>query len=342
MLEEPIVEWRSLSHIGFSNYSASIYGHVANITTGYYSYGSVKKAGWCSSTIIDDQKRSRTIATHILVAKAFLGVPTDPTLTVDHIDRNRTNNHISNLRWATKSEQAENQNAIKGIGRKTGKAVTQIAVDGTEIATWFRACDAIEYAEGWEISHSCKTGKSVKGYYWKYARDNLPGEIWQQLKDDKFKYQIWVSNRGRIFTSNGTLTFGHTNDDGYRIIGLKTVKGHFSCHLVHRLVMRVFQGHDGRMVNHKDSNRRNNKLENLEYVTAKENAVHAIQSGKVVRPNTHRMKPVRQLTMDGKIIAEYRSGADAARATGILAKRIASVCMGDKGSTGGFKWEHIK
>ncbi len=46
-------------------------------------------------------------------------------------------------------------------------------------------------------------------------------------------------------------------------------------HLLHRLVMLVFVGKDDRQVNHKDGNKLNNNLSNLEYCTPSENLIHA-------------------------------------------------------------------
>jgi len=40
---------------------------------------------------------------HRLVASRWLPAPTDNTCEIDHIDRNRSNNHASNLRWCSKS-----------------------------------------------------------------------------------------------------------------------------------------------------------------------------------------------------------------------------------------------
>jgi len=46
---------------------------------------------------------------HQLVAKKFLPAPTNSNCVIDHIDRNRHNNHASNLRWVSCSENATNK-----------------------------------------------------------------------------------------------------------------------------------------------------------------------------------------------------------------------------------------
>jgi hypothetical protein len=52
-----------------------------------------------------------------LVAEAFLPNP-ENLRTVDHIDRNRANDHVSNLRWASDKTQVENRNYIPHKGEK--------------------------------------------------------------------------------------------------------------------------------------------------------------------------------------------------------------------------------
>ena len=49
---------------------------------------------------------------HHLVAKKFLPAPTEEKCVVDHIDRNRQNNHASNLRWVNHSVNATNKTIV--------------------------------------------------------------------------------------------------------------------------------------------------------------------------------------------------------------------------------------
>lgn len=48
-----------------------------------------------------------------LMGETFLAKPESPSHTIDHIDRNRGNDNISNLRWASKSEQSQNSSRYR-------------------------------------------------------------------------------------------------------------------------------------------------------------------------------------------------------------------------------------
>jgi hypothetical protein len=71
---------------------------------------------------------------HRVVALTFLGPPPDQTYTVDHIDRDASNNKLSNLRWASKSLQSEN----KGRKRRSSCLSTPVEVMDPRSKQWMR------------------------------------------------------------------------------------------------------------------------------------------------------------------------------------------------------------
>lgn len=92
-------------------------------------------------------------------------------------------------------------------------------------------------------------------------------------------YEVSSSARVRR-KSTGRFLSASPNGSGY----LKTsvcVEGNEITVSVHRLVAEAFHGPcpDGYVVNHIDGNKRNNVPENLEYVTPRENSLHAARAG---------------------------------------------------------------
>jgi hypothetical protein len=100
-------------------------------------------------------------------------------------------------------------------------------------------------------------------------------EEWRILADFP---QYEVSNTGKVRNASTKKELaGHVIQNGYRQLVLK--KGKKSVYrLVHCLVASVFIGPklSGMDVNHKDGNKLNNHLSNLEYVTHAQNMLHAI------------------------------------------------------------------
>jgi hypothetical protein len=94
-------------NLGKGTYVITNYGNIIN------SYGRVKTES--DFTKDNDYCRFGGIRVHILVALAFIPNP-EGKPTVDHIDGNKKNNHVSNLRWATMEEQ--NNNKSNNIIRK--------------------------------------------------------------------------------------------------------------------------------------------------------------------------------------------------------------------------------
>lgn len=115
-------------------------------------------------------------------------------------------------------------------------------------------------------------------------------ENWKDVVGYEGKYE--VSDRGRvrsldrIVKANDGVTYKRKgkymkiteNRYGYPIVNLSK-DGSSKIKTVHRLVANSFLGQSNLVVNHKDGIKNNNNLENLEFVTQKENMVHAVSSG---------------------------------------------------------------
>ncbi len=112
---------------------------------------------------------------------------------------------------------------------------------------------------------------------------------------------------------------------------------------IHRLVAETFLSKlDGcNIVNHKDGNKLNNHRDNLEWVTASENAQHAVDTGLIKHDSLTR--GVYQLDLNtGEIINTFSSITEASKAVGLYsASYISSVCKGRKGSSGGYGWKYV-
>ena len=92
---------------------------------------------------------------------------------------------------------------------------------------------------------------------------------------------------------------------------------------LHRLVAQVFlQNPDNKyVVNHKDGDKLNSKLVNLEWNTCKENSTHAYNTG--LNKNT---RPIIQFDLDMNKIKEFISINEASRELHISSRRISKCC----------------
>jgi hypothetical protein len=125
---------------GFENYSVSDHGNVRNDTTGKHLRGSVNGGGYLRVQLT----RNKTIHfkfIHKLIAEAYLLNPENKKC-VDHIDNNKHNNNLINLRYATIQENSrntklssKNTSGTKGVcwHKKSMRWRAQICINGKRI-----------------------------------------------------------------------------------------------------------------------------------------------------------------------------------------------------------------
>lgn len=145
-----------------------------------------------------------------------------------------------------------------------------------------------------------------------------------------------VSDMGRVKKTNGRIMRGGTSH-GYSTVSFRSGFPKRKKFQVHRLVAFAFIPNPKNLpfVNHKDGNKANNRVENLEWVTESENIYHSAR----VLGKTRKSKPVLQYSKEGDFIARFESGKLACDATGIQPKNIWGVCNGVNPFSGGFVWK---
>lgn len=106
------------------------------------------------------------------------------------------------------------------------------------------------------------------------------------------------------------------NHKGYAIINIM-VNGKRKGLAIHTAIARTFlseQYKDGLQVNHKDGNKLNNNLNNLEWVSGKENMRHAVDVlGKCINNNNANAKAIQGVDINGNVIYDYDSIAECAK-----------------------------
>lgn len=128
--------------------------------------------------------------------------------------------------------------------------------------------------------------------------------------------------------------------DGYFAVTLTNASGVCRMERVSRVVARTFltkpSGKD--IVHHKDENIENNRSDNLEWVTTKENLYASNVFGKLAGMYG---RPVAQYDPNGNLIAKYPSAQEASRVTGIDVRNISARARGIGKTTHGYAFRYI-
>ena len=179
-------------------------------------------------------------------------------------------------------------------------------------------------------------------------------ETFKFMPDKENKYQISDYGRAISLNYNGTKLVKDlsyiTDKDGYKIVRLY-YKNKAKCEKVHRLVAITFIPNplNKPQVNHKDGNKSNNHISNLEWSTAKENVNHSFKSLNrqssnkgLFGYNNHCSKETHQYSKDLVFIKSYGSQKEAARELSINHQTINACINGRQKTSGGFIFTNKK
>ena len=180
-------------------------------------------------------------------------------------------------------------------------------------------------------------------------------EIWKDVDGYEELYQ--VSNLGRVKSLYKKIGFYYRNEkilsnctqpNGYLAVNLGK-NSIITRKSVHRLVAQAFIPNleNKPFINHKDGNKKNNCVDNLEWVTHSENVSHAYKIGlnnhkppvKIGKDN-HTSKSVLQFDSNMNFIKHWECIMSATKNLGIDNSSITKCCRNRLKTAGGFIWRY--
>jgi len=336
-------EWRTLTIN--DNYEVSNLGNVRSKKTKRILKAS-NTGGYLSLGLCRDGK-SRSHSVHQLVGLCFIDNPENKPH-INHKDKNRSNNNVSNLEWCTASEN--NIHKCLTLKQQTNQNLKVWRVDKST-DNKIELYNSIQDAAQWcflnghsPCAHNARgnIGFTIKGKHktscgFKWILNEQPileNEIWKNITiKEKIFINYQVSSFGRFRNSKGVIMENYKpHHSGYIYVRVDKLK-----YALHRLVASTFiENPDNKpVVNHIDGNKINNSLENLEWVTVQENNQHNHNVG-LIKCFTRK---IGKYNLNREIIKEYNSIVEAMQETNITS--IKEVLYKKQNTAGGFIWKYL-
>lgn len=162
-------------------------------------------------------------------------------------------------------------------------------------------------------------------------------EIWKDVSNYVGIYQVSNFGNVRSIRQNQSQQIKpFITNSGYKVVRL--YNNNMKRYLVHRLVAQEFIDNPQNLpiVNHKDENKLNNCVDNLEWCTYSYNSNYGHGKGNMIK---NKSKKVLQFSLDGKFIAEFPSALEAERKLGISHSDISKCCRGKCKQYRGYIWK---
>jgi hypothetical protein len=331
----------------FENYKISSLGRVQNINTGRMLKLTTK--GGYMFVGLSANCEGKTFPIHRLVALAFIeNLENKPQ--VNHKDKNRSNNNVSNLEWSTALEN--NLHRSKDVIQTTNQNIKIWRVDN-ETSEKLEFYNSIYLAAVWCFENKCSPSIhnargniscSVRGVYhqscgFKWIIDeqlSLENEEWKNvIIDGQIFPNYFVSNLGRFKNSKGIIMENYKpHHSGYIYVRVDKNK-----YALHRIMAYTFienlDTEKYNVVNHIDGNKTNNSSINLEWTDIKGNNKHNHTAGLIKYFN----RKIGQYDLEHNLIKEFGSIVEAEKELKI--KTIKAVLYKKQNKAGGFIFKYL-
>ena len=289
-------------------YEINRLGHVKNLRTGKIKKNHNPSESGYPKVYLCNGNKQKSIPLHIILAKTFIDNPDNKPI-VDHINHDRSDYSLSNLRWVTYSENNLNRSSTK----KTEVYYEKYDLYGNYIETIKGSSLDPRYRDN--INHSIKDGHSSHGYKWKRI-DQVSDYInrFGEPKDSDWKVcpslpEIECNLNGMIRNkSNKKFRSGSKSKDGY--LKIKIGNHQYS---IHRLIYETFTGHpipEGFVVDHISTIRDDNRFINLKLCSQSENMLNPITT-------RNRSKEIELFLISGDFIKKFVSVSEASKELGV-------------------------
>ena len=340
-MEEEI--WKNVNIKGFEHYKVSNLGNVKNNKNKILKLDNNDGYLRINLRNYKNDIKSLNIRVHRLVAITFIENSykdkTFDQLVVNHKNFIRSDNRVENLEWCTQKENSNHYCSNNIFKNPITITINNIMV---EYISPTKASEELDLTKS--IIYYRLNSNNYPNYNYKYSQKekNINNSIKEDGVNIKKVYgfdKYLITKDGKVYSTynENIILLSYKNKNGYKKIKLyKNKKQYDEC--IHRLVLKTFdpcENMEKYVVNHKNLNRSDNRLENLEWCTQKENTIHAFNN-KIIHH-----KSVIKYDINKNKLKEYKSIIEASIDTFNNTKKrklITDVCNYKRISVGIYRF----